>query len=195
MRNSHPVTYNTYKAIVIGASTGGRNALKTILSVLPSNFALSVIIVMHRHKDTDGYLERSLDNECKMCVKQADEKEEIKTGVVYVAPPNYHLLIEDDCTFSMSVEGVVNYARPSVDVFFESAADVYGQRLVGIILTGANKDGSQGLRKIKEAGGLTIVQSPETAEVADMPEAAIEAVKPDYVLSLENIGSFLRKLS
>ena len=193
-RNSHPVTCNTYKAIVIGASTGGMSALKIILSALPSNFALSVIIVMHRHKDTDGYLEKSLDNECKMCVKQADEKEEIRGGVVYVAPPNYHLLIEDNCTFSMSVEGVVNYARPSVDVVFESAADVYGQRLIGVILTGANRDGSQGLRKIKEAGGLTIVKSPETSEVADMPEAAIAAVKPDHVLPLENIGYFLRKL-
>jgi two-component system chemotaxis response regulator CheB len=170
------------------------SALKTILSALPSNFTLSVIIVMHRHKDTDGYLEQSLDNECKIRVKQADEKEEIRGGVVYVTPPNYHLLIEDNGTFSMSVEGVVNYARPSVDVVFESAADVYGQRLIGIILTGANNDGSQGLKKIKEAGGLTIVQSPETSEVAEMPEAAIAAVKPDYVLPLENIGPFLRKL-
>lgn len=183
-----------YKAVVIGASSGGTKALKTILSVLPSGFALSVIIVMHRHKETDSYLELSLNNGCKLNVKQADEKEEIRAGVVYVAPPNYHLLIEDDGTFSMSVGEVVNYARPSVDVLFESAADVYGQRLIGIILTGANKDGSQGLKKINEKGGLTIVQSPETAEVADMPRAAMEAAKPDYVLPLEAIGHFLREL-
>ncbi len=183
-----------YKVVVIGVSTGGTKALKTILSVLPSKFALSIIVVMHRHKDADGYLERSLGNECKMLVKQADEKEEIKAGVVYVAPPNYHLLIEDDGTFSMSVEGAVNYARPSVDVVFESAAEVYGQGLIGVILTGANKDGSQGLRKIKEVGGLAIVQTPETSVASDMPMAAIASVKPDYVLPLENIGPILRRL-
>ncbi|MBC8549082.1 MAG: chemotaxis protein CheB [Candidatus Brocadiales bacterium] len=183
-----------YKVIVIGVSTGGLKALKAILSVLPSEFALSVIIVMHRHKDTDGYLERSLDNVCKMHVKQADEKEEIKAGMVYVAPPNYHLLIEDNGTFSMSVEGAVNYARPSVDVVFESAAEVYGKALIGVILTGANKDGSLGLKRIKEAGGLAIVQTPETSDAADMPRAAIAAVNPDYVLPLDEIGLLLRKL-
>ena len=192
--NDYITKSHKYKVIVIGVSAGGIKALKTILSVLPSKFALSVIIVMHRHKDTDGYLERLLDNECKMRVKQADEKEEIKAGVVYVAPPNYHLLIEDDGTFSMSVAGAVNYARPSVDVVFESAAEVYGKGLIGVVLTGANKDGSQGLKKIKEAGGLAIVQIPETSEVSDMPRAAIAVVKPDYVLSLEEIGPLLRKL-
>ncbi len=192
--NDYITKSRKYKVIVIGVSTGGIKALKTILSVLPSEFALSVIIAMHRHKDTDGYLERSLDKECKMHVKQADEKEEIKAGVVYVAPPNYHLLIEDDRTFSMSVEGAVNYARPSVDVVFESAAEVYGEGLIGVVLTGANKDGSLGLKKIKEAGGLAIVQTPETSEVADMPRAAIAAVNPDYVLPLEKIGTLLRKL-
>lgn len=194
-RNSKPVTRNQYKVIVIGVSTGGTKALKTILSVLPSEFALSIIIVIHRHKDTNGYLERLLNNECNVHVKQADEKEKVKAGTVYVAPPNYHLLIEDDCTFSMSVEGTVNYSRPSVDVFFESAADVYGQSLVGIILTGANRDGSQGLKKIKERGGLAIVQTPETSEVEDMPRAAIATARPDYILPIENIGPFLKKLA
>ncbi len=189
IRKSHK-----YKVIVIGASTGGLKALKAILSVLPSEFALAVIIVMHRHKDTDGYLEQTLDNECKMHVKQADEKEEIKAGVVYVAPPNYHLLIEDDGTFSMSVEGAVNYARPSVDVVFESASEVYGKGLIGVILTGANKDGSLGLKKIKESGGLAIVQTPETSEAEEMPRAAIASVSPDYVLPLDEIGQLLRKL-
>ena len=192
--NDYITNNHKYKVIVIGVSTGGIKALKTILSVLPSKFELSVIIVMHRHKDADGYLEQLLDNECKMRVKQADEKEEITAGVVYVAPPNYHLLIEDDGVFSMSVEGAVNYARPSVDVVFESAAEVYGKGLIGVILTGANKDGSQGLKIIKEAGGLAIVQKPETSEVSDMPRAAIAAVKPDYVLPLEKIGPLLRKL-
>ncbi len=192
--NDYITKRHKYKVIIIGVSTGGLKALKAILSILPSEFALTVIIVMHRHKDTGGYLERSLDNECKMHVKQADEKEEIKAGVVYVAPPNYHLLIEDDGTFSMSLEDAVNYARPSVDVVFESALEVYGKGLIGVILTGANKDGSMGLKKIKQAGGLAIVQTPETSEAADMPSAAIAAANPDYVLPIEKIGPLLRKL-
>jgi two-component system chemotaxis response regulator CheB len=192
--NNYITKNHKYKVIIIGASTGGLKAIQPILSALPAEFALSVIVVMHRHKDTDSYLERSLDDSSKMHVKQADEKEEIKAGVVYVAPPNYHLLIEDDGTFSMSVEGAVNYARPSVDVVFESAAEVYGKGLIGVILTGANKDGSLGLKKIKEEGGLAIVQTPETSEAAEMPRAAIAAVNPDYVLPIEKIGPLLRKL-
>ncbi len=192
--NVYTIKSHKYKVVVIGVSTGGLKALKEILSVLPSEFSLAVIVVMHRHKNTDTYLEQSLDNECKIHVKQADEKEEIKAGVVYVAPPNYHLLIEDDCTFSMSVEGAVNYARPSVDVVFESAAEVYGNALIGVIMTGANKDGSLGLKRIKEAGGLAIVQTPETSEAAEMPRAAIAAANPDYVVPLDEIGRLLRKL-
>jgi two-component system chemotaxis response regulator CheB len=192
--NDYITKSHKYKVIIIGASTGGLKAIQPILKALPTEFALSVIVVMHRHKDTDAYLERSLDNDCKMHVKQADEKEKIKAGVVYVAPPNYHLLIEDDGTFSMSVEGAVNYARPSVDVVFESAAEVYGKGLIGVILTGANKDGSLGLKRIKEAGGLAIVQTPETSVAVDMPRAAIAAVNPDYVLPLDEIGPLLRKL-
>ncbi len=192
--NDYMTKSHKYKVIIIGASTGGLKAIQPILKALPTEFALSVIVVMHRHKDTGAYLERSLDNDCKMHVKQADEKEKIKAGVVYVAPPNYHLLIEDDGTFSMSVEGAVNYARPSVDVVFESAAEVYGKGLIGVILTGANKDGSLGLKRIKEAGGLAIVQTPETSVAVDMPRAAIAAVNPDYVLPLDEIGPLLRKL-
>ena len=193
-RNDYIARGNKYKLVVIGVSTGGLKAIKAVLSVLPSGFALSIIIVMHRHKETDGYLERSLNDECNMHVKQADEKEEIRAGIVYVAPPNYHLLIEDDGTFSMSIEGPVNYARPSVDVAFESAAEVYREGLIGIILTGANQDGSRGLKKIKEAGGLAIVQTLETSEATEMPRSAMAAVKPDYVLPLVEIGPLLRKL-
>ncbi len=183
-----------YKAIVIGVSAGGLKAVKTILPHLPSDFECPVIIVMHRQADSDDYVERHLDNECDIHIKQADEKEDIKNGVVFFAPPNYHLLVEEDNTFSLTVEGVVNYSRPSIDVLFESAAYVYGQGLIGIVLTGANSDGSQGLKIIKESGGLTIVQDPGTAEFDDMPRAAITAVGPDYVLPLEEIGPFLKKL-
>lgn len=183
-----------YRAIVIGASSGGLKALRTILSVLPADFPLSVIIVVHRHPDSDGYLEESLNNRCGLTVKQADEREKIRSGVVYIGPPNYHLLIEDARIFSLSLEEAVNYARPSIDVLFESAADVYGLELIGVILSGYNDDGVRGLQRIKRRGGLTVVQAPETAEAESMPRGAIATVEPDHVLPLKEIGPFLNSL-
>ncbi len=184
-----------FEAIVIGISVGGMNALSTILPCLPGNFALTVIIVQHLHPSSGSYLARTLNERCKLTVKEADEKEEIKPGLVYIAPPDYHLLIEDNRTFSFCVGERVNYTRPSIDVLFESASDVYFSRLIGIILTGANNDGSQGLKIIKERGGLTIVQDPETAESAFMPRAAIAATEVEHILPLEQIGPFLVKLA
>ncbi len=183
-----------YKAVVIGVSAGGMNALNTILPQLPESFSLSVVIAIHRHPNSDDYLERSMNHRCELPVKQADEKEKILSGSVYFAPPNYHLLIEDDHTFSLTVDQAVNYARPSIDVLFESAAYAYGSRLIGVVLTGANSDGSQGLKTIKEMGGLAIVQTPESAEVAAMPKAAISIARPDHILDLEGIGSLLMEL-
>jgi two-component system, chemotaxis family, protein-glutamate methylesterase/glutaminase len=187
-------TRSTYRAAVIGASAGGWNALKTILGVLPEDFPLAIMVVMHRHPHSDDYLEKSLDNDCAVRVKQADEKESIISGTVYFAPPNYHLLIEDIHTLSLSVAGPVNYSRPSIDVLFESAAYVYGDTLAGLILTGANNDGAGGLKKIKDMGGLVLVQDPETAEASAMPRAAIAATDPDFVLPLGEIGAFLKDL-
>ena len=184
-----------YDAIVIGSSAGGMHALRTILSRLPSNFPLSVIIVQHEYPTSDDFLAHYLDERCSLKAKQADEKEEILPGVVYIAPPNYHLMVEEDRTFSLSISEPVNYARPSIDVLFETAADVYKARLVGVILTGGNADGSAGLRRIKDSGGLSIVQDPETAEAYAMPKAAIAATQVDHILSLEEIGPFLSMLA
>jgi two-component system chemotaxis response regulator CheB len=128
---------------------------------------------------------------CSLNIKEADEKENIQAGYVYFAPPNYHLLIENDKTFSLSTDEKVNYSRPSIDVLFESAANAYGPRLAAIILTGANNDGAEGLRRIKQKGGLVIVQDPQSAENSYMPAAALKAVKPDFVLSLVEIGRWL----
>ena len=128
-------------------------------------------------------------------MKQADEKECILPGVIYLAPPGYHLMIEEDKTFSLSVDSPVNFARPSIDVLFETEADAYGARLVGVILTGANSDGSRGLKKIKDSGGLVLVQDPESAEAATMPRAAVEGTEVDYVLPLEEIGPFLNRMN
>ena len=185
---------STYEAVVIGASAGGIKALSTILSVLPANFPLPIIVVQHLHPDSDSYLAYILDSRCALRVKEADEKELIVAGCVYLAPPNYHLLVEEDHTFSLSIEGRVNFSRPAVDMLFDTAVYAYRERLIGVILTGANHDGSQGLKRIKEAGGYVMVQTPETAEADAMPRAAIAAATVDQVLDVEQIADMLLKL-
>jgi two-component system chemotaxis response regulator CheB len=184
-----------YEAIVIGVSAGGMKALDTILPHLPADFALGIIVVQHLHPSAEDALVRRLDKSCELAVKQADEKESVAPGVIYIAPPDYHLMVEEDRTFSLSLDEPVKYARPSIDVLFETAADAYGSRLVGIVLTGANTDGSHGLKRIKESGGLTVVQDPSTAEIETMPRAAIAASKVDHILPLEEIGPFLVSLA
>jgi two-component system chemotaxis response regulator CheB len=180
---------------VIGVSAGGIHALSTIIPVLPAAFPLPVIVVQHLSPHSDNYTIHYLDNISGIRVKEIDEKEKIMPGIVYAAPPNYHALVEEDETFSLSVEDRINYARPSIDVLFESAADVYERRLIGVILTGANNDGSKGLKKIKDQGGLTVVQDPNTAEVDGMPRAALETTTVDHILQLEEIGPFLVKMA
>jgi two-component system chemotaxis response regulator CheB len=184
-----------YDAIVVGVSAGGMEALNAILPHLPADFPLGVIVMQHMHPTSDDFLVRYLNERCNLKVKQADEKEEIVPGVIYVAPANYHLMVEEDRTFALTVDEPVNYARPSIDMLFETAADAYGARLVGVILTGASSDGSHGLKRIKESGGLAIVQDPETAEADTMPMAAVNATEVDYVLPLEEIGPFLKRLT
>ena len=181
----------SFQAVVIGSSAGGLNALKKIFNTLEKGFPLPIIIVQHISPDTDNYLPTLLDNLKKINVKEADEKEVPKKGTAYVAPPNYHLLIEGDRSFTLTVGERVNYARPSIDILFETAAEAYREGLIGIILTGANNDGSRGLKKIKEMGGVAIVQDPKEAESDAMPLAAIEATNVDHVMKLSDIVNFL----
>lgn len=166
-------------------------ALTILLPYLPENYPLSVIVVLHLHPRQNRYFLEHYSQFCALNVKEADEKENIQAGYVYFAPPNYHLLVENNKTFSLSTDEKVNYSRPSIDVLFESAAAVYGPRLAAILLTGANNDGAEGLRLIKEKGGLVIVQDPQSADSAYMPEAALRIVKPDFVLGLAEIGRWL----
>ncbi len=180
-----------YKAIVIGVSAGGMAALSKILPRLPQNYPLPIIIVQHISPNSDNYMIRHFDNLSKIKVQEADEKEEIKPGTAYFAPPNYHLLVETNFTFSLSVEERVNFSRPSIDVLFESAVDAWCSAVIGILLTGASSDGSKGLKRIKNCGGLTIVQNPIEAEVSTMPEAAINLFKVGMVLNLDEITRFL----
>lgn len=184
-----------YKAIVIGSSAGGLNALRTILTMLNADFSLPIIIVQHISPQSDNYITQYLDKLINIKVKEADEKEVIKGGTVYFAPPNFHLMVEENFTLSLSTDERVNYARPSIDVLFETASFAYGNQLIGIILTGANYDGAKGLNFIKKNGGLAIVQDPKTAEVDAMPLSAIKMTKVDHVFTLKQIGKLLKNLN
>ena len=180
-----------YEVIVIGGSAGCLTALAELLPVFPASYPIPIVIAQHLHPLQDRYFIEHYAGMCNLKVKEADEKEAILPGVITFAPPNYHLLIERDRTFSLSIDEKVNYSRPSIDVLFESAVDVYGRRCIGVILTGANNDGAQGLRMVQKKGGLTIVQDPNTAESAYMPRAAIQVTEVDYILPLQEIGKLL----
>ncbi len=195
MSNNFHETGRGNRAVVIGASAGGLSALKILLADLPADFAMPIMVVQHVGPAATGVWITFLDAACKLTVKEADEKEKIEQGTVYVAPANYHLLIERDYTFSLSADRRVNFARPSIDVLFESAAYVYESGLIGLVLTGANSDGAYGLKKIKEMGGIAIVQDPDTAESSYMPASAIEAVPVDHILPLEGIRELLLKMA
>ena len=184
-----------YEAIVIGVSSGGMQAMKIMFSLLPKNFNTPIIIVQHIGTSSNSQWIQLLNNQSNVFLKEADEKEKIEDGNVYIAPPNYHLMIENDKTFSLTIDERVNYARPSIDVLFESAAIAYKDKLIGVILTGSSSDGSLGLKKIKDFGGLIIAQDPKTAESSYMPASAIAVVPMDYILSLEEIISLLVKLT
>ncbi len=183
---------NRFKAVVIGASAGGLNAISTLLSYLPETLAFPVIVVQHLHHEHGGNLVEYFCRRCSLSLHEPADKDTVRPGCVYFAPANYHLLVEKDETFSLSVDEKVHYSRPSIDVLFENAAHVWGKYLGGVILTGANNDGAYGLRVVKEYGGMTIVQDPATAEHSCMPQAAIDAGEVDCVISLEQIGKLLR---
>jgi two-component system chemotaxis response regulator CheB len=184
-----------YEAVVMGTSAGGLFALTTILTALPADFPLPVMVVQHRSKEERTLLEEVLAQKCQIRIRQAEEKEKIEAGAVYFAPPDYHLLIESNRTFSLSSEERVNYSRPSIDVLFETAARVYRKKLLGIILTGANHDGAAGIAQIKKLGGSTIAQNPDSAQFPMMPEAAIATGAIQQVLALDEIKAFLLQLS
>jgi two-component system chemotaxis response regulator CheB len=181
------------QAIVMGSSAGGLYALKKLLPSLPESFPCPIMIVQHVSPASDNYMVRMLNELSAITVKEADEKEPVVPGTAYVAPPDYHLLVERDFTLSLSMEEKVNYSRPSIDVLFETAADAYGARLMGIVLTGANADGALGLKAIKKHGGYTLVQDPQDAESPVMPRAAIEKARPHKILSLKEIIAFLSR--
>ncbi|MEX2283005.1 MAG: chemotaxis protein CheB [Gemmatimonadota bacterium] len=184
---------SAFSLIVVGVSAGGLNALGTLLGGLAADFPIPIAVVQHRSRDSDA-LTLVLQSHTPLRVLEIEDKMTFEPGNVYVAPPDYHTLIDDD-HFALSVDAPVTYSRPSIDVLFESAADVLGTRLAGIVLTGANQDGARGLRKVVQRGGYAIVQDPSTAEVAVMPRAALELVPNAQVVPLAGLGAYLNTLS
>ena len=182
-----------FELIVIGCSLGGMHALNTILSAIPHVFQTPIAVVQHRHKRSNENLPDFFRRMTHLCVVDVEDKQWIKPNCVYLAPADYHLLVERG-TFSLSVDAAVAHSRPSIDVLFESAADAYGERVIGVVLTGMNDDGARGARRIKERGGFLVVQDPSTAEAPAMPQAAINATRVDRILPLEQIGPFLVEL-
>ena len=182
------------EAVVIGASAGGVQALLALFSGLPAGFRLPMVVVLHLPEDRDSKLAEIFQHRLPIPVREAADKESIAPGTLYFAGPGYHLSVERDRTFSLSGEAPVHYSRPSIDVLMESAADAYGARLAGILLTGANIDGAAGLAKIGEHGGLTVVQDPAEAQAPTMPEAAIRKRQPHLILTLDGIRSLLLQL-
>lgn len=182
------------EAVVIGGSAGGLDALLRILPGLPATFRLPVVTLLHLPNDAESELASVLRARTAIPVREAMDKESIEPGTLYVAPGGYHLLVEKDFSFALSCEAPVHYSRPSIDVLMESAADAWGARLAGILLTGANDDGANGLARIGECGGFTMVQDPTEAAIATMPQAAIARRAPDLVLTLDQIRSWLIEL-
>jgi two-component system, chemotaxis family, protein-glutamate methylesterase/glutaminase len=184
-----------FELVVIGGSAGSLDALLGILPRLPRDFPWPLTIVVHLHPRQDGGVVELMDRRCPLRVKEAEDKEALAPGHVYFAPAGYHLLIEQDRTFSLSAEEAVKFSRPSIDVLFESAAEACRSGLIGVILSGASDDGAQGLLRVKEFGGLAIVQNPAAADHSAMPRAALEAADADHVLAVREIAELLLNLS
>ena len=182
-----------FQFVAVGTSLGGFHALKTVLGALPEDFPLPIAIVQHRsHEDSEAMVPL-LTSHVRLPIVEVDDKDMIKEGQIYICPSNYHLLIDGD-HFALSADAPVLYARPSIDVLFESAADSFRDGVIGVLLTGMSKDGTAGLKKIKENGGYVVVQDPAAAEGQVMPQAAIASIAVDKVLPLDEIGPYLAAL-
>jgi two-component system chemotaxis response regulator CheB len=182
-----------YQVVAVGGSRGGSQALAVLLSRLPGDFTVPVVAALHRCPESAPALIQKLRAESALPVVEAEDKDPLGPGRVYVAPPGYHLLVERG-NLALSTEGLVSRARPSIDVLFESAADAWGSQVIGVVLSGSSSDGAAGLARIKRSGGLTVVQQPETAEARTMPEAALRAAPADRVLPLAQIAPFLVRI-
>ena len=183
------------EALIIGGSAGSLEVILQILPKLRKGLSFAIIIVLHRKSSLDSTLAGLLSSRTVLPVKEAEEKEPILPGNIYIAPADYHLLIENDCSFSLDFSEKILYSRPAIDATFQTAADVYRQHLAGILLSGANADGASGLLSIQKAGGITLVQDPTDAEINYMPNQALARLKPDYILGKSKLAEFINNLS
>ena len=182
------------RAVVIGGSAGGFQAFRTILGLLPDHLPFPLVLVLHQLPARESLLPRLVAGACRLAVSSCVDKERLVADTIYIAPPDYHLLVERDGTLALSGDAPENYSRPSIDVLFESAADAYRDGLLAVLLSGANCDGARGLRAVQAAGGRVIVQDPASAVSDRMPLAGLAAVTPDAILSPEGIGAHLASL-
>ena len=182
------------EAIVVGASAGGVEALLSIFSDLPQSFSLPIIAVLHLPDERRSQLAEVFARRLCIPVREGQDKEVIEAGTLYFACPGYHLSVEHDRSMSLSQEDRVHHSRPAIDYLFTSACDAYGKNLLAILLTGANRDGAQGLAHVKQSGGTTVVQDPNEARIAVMPRAALAMHTPDHILTLSRIASLLASL-
>lgn len=186
---------NTYKAIVIGGSAGSLSVLFEVFPALNPELNVALILVLHRKYSGDSSLSDLLSSKTLLPTKEIDDKDPILPGHIYLAPADYHLLIEKNYSFSLDVSEKINFSRPSLDVTFESAADTFGRSLVAILLSGSNDDGTAGLKAVKEEGGFIIAQKPESAQMAYMPQNAINNLEMDLILDAKGISDFINSLS
>ncbi len=192
--NGHVALQGKIDAVAIGASAGGVEALSVLLPALPASCPASIFVVVHLPRDRPSLLVNVFSHRCSVQIREAQDKEPVAPGTVYFAPANYHLLLDEGPQLALSADDLVHHSRPSIDVLFESAADVYFERLLGIILTGANEDGAAGLAAVHAAGGTTVVQEPKTAQSPLMVLSALKLQPPDLILSLGEIAELLRTL-
>lgn len=183
-----------YKSIVIGGSAGSFSVVSRILSKLNPDFPIPIILCLHRLKYVRSGLVEGLNIKSKITVIEPFDKDKIKPNTVYLAPSNYHLFIEFDNTFSLSTEESYNHSRPSIDYTLSSAATAFRERCLGILLTGANKDGAKGLKDIYDKKGYTIVQNPDTCDIKTMPQAALRLFEPQSIMTPDEIADFLNSL-
>ena len=182
------------EAVVIGGSAGVLDVLRVVLGGLPATLQIPVVIVVHMPPRAPATVHQSLQSVSTLPMRSADDKEPLRGGNIYFASPGYHLLIEGDRSAAQSLDEPVYYSRPSIDVLFESASDVYERSLLAILLTGASPDGAQGLRRVHDRGGTTVVQDPSTCEADVMPQAALALFQPDFVLGPASIASLVSTL-
>ncbi len=185
---------NIQRVIIIGGSAGSLEVLLEVLPQLKHDLKIPIILVMHRKATAESTLVNLLSSRTSICLKEAEEKEHIRNNCIYLAPADYHLLFEDDLSFSLDYSEKINYSRPSIDVSFESAAEVFKDNLVAILLSGANSDGTNGLREVQQRGGLSIVQDPATAEVSFMPRSAVDAKVADKTIAVTELANFINQL-